>query len=336
MSLPFEFENLTEEEMADRKKMYPGERSLMVDMVRAMPYRCLLPKSYVEFAEAIYNFEVRPNDIFMITYPKSGSTWTQEMIWQIANGVDLEAGKTNIFLRAPFLEISMLCGKAAAVPSLESDDPADKMKIFMNDSVGSTARMGDIRVIKTHLPLEMLPPKTLEVARVIAVARNAKDSVVSWFHHEQMMPVHGYQGEFDPFARMYMKGDVLYGDYWTHLRTLWKNKDHPNMCFIWYEDMVKDLRSVINEVTGFLKINLSEEKISSLLDHLSFKTMRNNDAVNMKPPKGSMPDEQRDKLNFIRKGKVGNWREYFGEELLKEFDAWVEKNNDLNIGFKFD
>ena len=36
---------------------------------------------------------VRPDDVWVVTYPKCGTTWTQEMVWQIAHGVDLVGGK---------------------------------------------------------------------------------------------------------------------------------------------------------------------------------------------------------------------------------------------------
>lgn len=29
---------------------------------------------------------------------------------------------------------------------------------------------------------------------------------------------------------------------------------------------------------------------------------------------------------FIRKGKVGDWRNYMSEELSKKFDDWIEHN----------
>jgi len=51
------------------------------------------------------------------------------MLWQIVNGFDVEGGKASIFFRAPFLELSALCGAAAAVPSIESDNPADRYAI---------------------------------------------------------------------------------------------------------------------------------------------------------------------------------------------------------------
>ena len=55
---------------------------------------------------------------------------------------------------------------------------------------------------------------------------------------------------------------------------------------------------------------------------------RKNDAVNMKPPKGIVPDEVREKFNFIRKGKVGDWKDHFKcPETLKKFNTWIESNS---------
>ena len=42
------------------------------------------------------------------------------MLWQLANGLDLERSKEMIFLRSPFLEITSLCGEAGAVQSMDS------------------------------------------------------------------------------------------------------------------------------------------------------------------------------------------------------------------------
>ena len=53
----------------------------------------------------------------------------QEMLWQLANGLDQEKAKEMIFLRSPFLEITSLCGDAGAVQSMDAAEdkkPQDK------------------------------------------------------------------------------------------------------------------------------------------------------------------------------------------------------------------
>ena len=66
---------------------------------------------------------------------------------------------------------------------------------------------------------------------------------------------------------------------------------------------------------------------------MNIDNFRNNDAVNMKPPEGVVPDEVRKNFNFIRKGKVGDWKEHFTtKEKLDKFNEWIEKNNKDSAG----
>ncbi len=58
------------------------------------------------------------------------------------------------------------------------------MGALMADTVGYTERRPKSkgrRVIKTHLPLEMLPPGLVDKCKVVWVNRNPKDSLVSWY-----------------------------------------------------------------------------------------------------------------------------------------------------------
>ena len=98
---PFPWEELTPEENESIKKHFP----FYTQLVKYLPSNCVLPKKFTSLAEKIYNMEVRKDDVWILTYPKCGTTWTQEMTWQILNNVDMEKGKMPLFVRSPFLEL---------------------------------------------------------------------------------------------------------------------------------------------------------------------------------------------------------------------------------------
>lgn len=56
-------------------------------------------------AETIKNFEVFEDDIWLVTYPRSGTTWCQQQIYLLKNELDYEkALNTKMQDRFPFLE----------------------------------------------------------------------------------------------------------------------------------------------------------------------------------------------------------------------------------------
>ena len=121
---------------------------------------------------------------------------------------------------------------------------------------------------------------------------------------------------------------------------MWPHRNHENVHMIWFEDIRKDLKGSVQEIAkflGFSKFAENEEKMAKLLDHLHIDNFKNNDAVNMKPPKGHVPDEVRNNFNFIRGGHVGGWKAQLDQAKKDEIDAWIEKGNaDLNIPMKFE
>lgn len=65
----------------------------------------VMPKEYEKYFEAIRNLKVFDDDTWVITYPKCGTTWTQETVWQICNDVDIDGrGKERLERRFPFVE----------------------------------------------------------------------------------------------------------------------------------------------------------------------------------------------------------------------------------------
>ena len=88
------------------------------------------------------------------------------------------------------------------------------------------------RIIKTHVPLSMLPPNVLETSKVILVARNPKDVCVSFYHQEQILPALGLPkgSSFDRYVDFFISGKPgCYGDYW----------EYNKVWIVWAEQKIK-------------------------------------------------------------------------------------------------
>ncbi len=54
---------------------------------------------------------------------------------------------------------------------------------------------------------------------MIYVCRNPRDVCVSYFHHTKLFhKAYGYEGDFEQYADLFLKGQLQCGDYWYHLK----------------------------------------------------------------------------------------------------------------------
>ena len=86
--------------------------------------------------------------------------------------------------------------------------------------------------------------------------------------------------------------------------------------------MKEDLISIIRDVTHFLGYHMTEEKILLLDDLLYIDNFRK---IVIEQNEGK-PEIQEEMKKFIRKGEVGDWKNYFDEENCKRFDQWILDN----------
>ncbi len=54
-----------------------------------------MPKAYEKCADKIFNFKVRKDDIVIQAWMKTGTNWTQELVWSLVNyeNIDMAIGK---------------------------------------------------------------------------------------------------------------------------------------------------------------------------------------------------------------------------------------------------
>ncbi|XP_045029307.1 sulfotransferase 1E1 isoform X1 [Daphnia magna] len=285
-------------------------------LARCEPGGFVLTEEFGRHAHELVNFKPRKDDVWVVTFPKCGTTWTQEMVWMLLNDCNAELAKTTpLTIRAPFLESSCVDGAENAPPGL-----ADLMP-----SLDVIDKMASPRVIKSHLPFYLLPPNLLDTCKVVYVARNPKDVMVSYYHHHKLMKMPSYSGDFETFVNYFMNDHLEFLPYFPHILDAWAKRTHPNLLFLFYEDMKKvNLRGQVEKVAQFLDKSPSEAKMALLLEHLKFDNLSKNDSVNFKTAKdlGYMNDDG----TFIRKGKTGDWKNHLSPELNRRVEAWIEAN----------
>ncbi|NEQ41477.1 MAG: sulfotransferase domain-containing protein [Okeania sp. SIO3I5] len=234
------------------------------------------------------SYQAQSSDIFIATYPKCGTTWTQYLVWLILNnGQPLLASET-ISEVSPHLEE---VGKEAI------------------------AKFTSPRIIKTHLPYNLTPYNP--EANYIYVARNPFDCAVSFYHHTRGFIKHYdfADGTFDDFFECFITGEVDFGDYFDNLVPWYEHKDDNNVLFLTYEEMKYNPQKAVFKIATFfgskyVETLKNEQVLNQIMTHSSFENMsKKQERWSSKRPE-NMP-------SFIRKGKVGDWKNYFSPEQTK-------------------
>uniref|UniRef100_A0A4W4HGI2 Sulfotransferase n=1 Tax=Electrophorus electricus TaxID=8005 RepID=A0A4W4HGI2_ELEEL len=203
-----------------------------------------------------------PSDLLIATYPKAGTKWAQEMVDLLLHSRDMDICKrapTN--KRMPFLEIQPYPDLPSGLDLLKSMKPP--------------------RVIKTHLPVQLVPKGFWEnKCKVIYVARNAKDNVVSYYHFERMNRYQPEPGPWEEYIHKFMKGNLGWGSWYDHVKGYWKQREKQNILYLFFEDMKEDPRREVVRIMHYLDLSLADDVIDKIVQLTSFKVMKDNPMAN--------------------------------------------------------
>ncbi|XP_011883460.1 PREDICTED: sulfotransferase 1C4-like [Vollenhovia emeryi] len=186
------------------------------------------------------------------------------------------------------------------------------------------------RFIKSHIPFDLLPTVVKSNCKIIYVARNPRDVIISWYHFlKENTKIYQYQGTFEQFCDQFISNHTIYEPYWEHIKEAWTMRHRANMLFLFYEDLIKDLPETIKKVSAFLGKTYSDEQVAKLEEHLKIENFRKNDMVNQTSVDSKMKPEA-----FVRQGKIGSWKETFTTEIEKKFSKWIADNTkDTDLTF---
>ncbi|XP_062581414.1 sulfotransferase 1 family member D1-like [Saccostrea cucullata] len=266
--------------------------------------------------DAVKDFDVRDDDVFIVTFPKAGTTWLQEIVWLIVNDGDTQKAKgEQVYFRSPFLEFKDLVLNEVG---LELAKP-----------------MPSPRVIKTHLPVDLAPTGIFKTkCKKLVLFRNPKDLCVSYFHFYRSSSSFGnFQGSWPEFLEMFLDGHVDHGSWFDFTKGWWEKRDNSDVRILFYEDMKKDLKNEIKKISSFLdKNDIPDEIVDKIANHCCFESMRTNPMTNHH----DVYSINKEISPLLRKGMVGDWKSHFTVEQSEYFDTvYVEKMERIDIPFQY-
>jgi len=190
-------------------------------------------------------FQPRPSDVFIATFPKSGTTWLQQIVHGLRTGGDMEFDEITQVV--PWLETALDLG-------LDIDGP----------------QRAQPRAYKCHLPWPMIP----KGGRYLVAVRDPGDVLVSQFHF--------WNGWFFEAGSVSM-ADIAHGlflnatlpfNYYRHLQSWWPQRREPNTLMLCYESMLADPEAAVRRIADFIGVRLDAALLRRVLDQSSVEFMR--------------------------------------------------------------
>ncbi|KAM6185368.1 amine sulfotransferase-like [Rhynchocyon petersi] len=267
----------------------------------------------IDFLENLDDFEIRDEDVFIITYPKSGTIWTQQILSLIYfEDHRNRTSQVETIDRAPFLEYNLR-----------------KMDYLKRLSP---------RLFTSHIPY-YLAPRGLKnkKAKIVYVYRNPKDVLISYFHFSKLLVTLQAADTMEEFMKKFLDGKVVGSLWFDHIRGWYEHKHNFNILFMMYEDMKKDLRSSVLKICSFLEKELSDEDVDAVVRQATFQNMKTDPQANYDEILKNEVGKRTDDGYFLRKGTIGDWKHHMTVEQSERFDKiFQRKMKDFPLKFIWD
>jgi hypothetical protein len=243
------------------------------------------------------NLRVFDDDVFLVSYPKSGNTWTRFLVANLMHPEE----------PASFGNINEL-----------TPDPEALSKRHL-------AQMPRPRIIKSH---QYFDPR---YERVIYIVRDPRDVALSQYHFRRKRMVIADQFPIEQFVGRFICGpNAPYGSWGENVASwLFTRGRSPNFLLLRYEDMLENPISELGRIAAFLRIPTGLERLTQVAERSSAENMRKLEKSQARL--WSSTKETSQDMPFVRAAKSGGWRSELPEACVLEIEhAWGHIMQHLN------
>ncbi|KAJ1704431.1 hypothetical protein LUZ63_004210 [Rhynchospora breviuscula] len=260
-------------------------------------------------------FKSRPTDLFLVTFPKSGTTWLKALIFATLTRTSYPLDQHPLCTHNPH----------QCVPVLESEFATGRSQII--EVIPSP------RVLNSHIPYSFLPQTITDSdCRIVYVWRNPKDVLVSlWYFTVKIMGGADKIATFEQFYDSFCQGAIGFGSIWSHVLGYWEeSKRRPEkILFLKYENILQEPVKHAKQLAHFIGCPYSEAEesqgvVEQIVELCSFQKLKNLD-VNKGGILFPMGDLNISHSYFFRKGEAGDWKSHLTQEMAERIDTITEE-----------
>lgn len=246
-----------------------------------------------EALRVCYDLKTKSEDVFLVTFPKSGTTWTQNIMFGLRYGPEhMQELGASLFDEFPFIE------RQSSEPNAL---PLDEFVKSLKPPV----------FFKTHLPIQFAPREMFSKNKIVLVIRNPKETLVSFenFYKISKFLCDFYPGSLEKFAIDFLAGEVVFGDWWKWTKG-WADYalENPDKSLImFYEDLLDDFEVNACKAAKFLGYETSEASLKNLKDACGFTSMKERYAKSRY-------------TGFFRSGSKKTWEGKLSPDIIAQID----------------
>jgi hypothetical protein len=235
-----------------------------------------------KFAKAL-----RPTDVFLVSYPKSGTVWLAFMIANI-----LQTDSREVIHHRTFTKHVI----------------DFNYEYFQNGNVAAYALNPAPRLFSVHAPYDRLFPK------VVYVLRDVRDVLVSYYHFRRLT-----DANFSRSLKEFVTSDDQWPCRWDeHVAGWMLQHTHPQLLVVRYEDIQQDPAVVLKRILDFAGIKSTDADISRAVEASQFERMRS--LEEKYGVWGAVTSHER----FVRRGKIGGYKDELDEESIRVIERKFE------------
>lgn len=237
------------------------------------------------------NFAVYPNDTFVVSYPRSGNTWTRFLIANLVHP-DKKVSFTNI---------------EKLIPDTSSQS---------NRALKRTPRP---RIIKTHEYFDPRYPKT------IYIVRDPRDVALSYYDFQRKYRQIEDEHPLDRYVDDFVRGRLVSAGWgtWAENVASWyyTRGQRKEFLLLRYEDMIKNTASELLRIAEFLGIAPNPQRLQHAMEQSSADRMR--ELEKTEADQWIATKDRRKDIPFVRVAKSGGWKASLPEPCVRQIEnAW--------------